>query len=545
MASSGSPRGEQAPSSPRMGSDKEHVHVKSKHLAGHKEQPYDYVRMLYRGMDVGITATSESQEQRVLRSKKCKTTGWQSRFAVPFRALGTPDLYLASKKGNPGEDAGGAEDRGATAAGGHGGITAREMRQFENGVTPAGRPLNWLPEAQRTIMYFGEAVRRNRRAHRSVLLAQLTESEKRVKCVRAGQMATRVLAQGGMDPASATSGGQEAAQSRGEGAGEDDSTFLTGVPAGAGGAGETAIMQMPTTGPRRPNHVPPLRLGTSTTAVDDLLPARAATARLLSGGGGANARGGAATERPSRPPAVGAGASGGVSDRIRHARAEAISGNIALVHPVPPLKLIAEEFANEVDTLTEHMRADLEVKKSERLDTFRRKFKNFELGDSGSSAERTLHAMRLNAEQEKRQNEIYLYQNRQWYFQLRHTVQNQTSPEQKQLLAGIREMVEGGVVFDKNTVKDLVALCTEKSKMDSFSSPPIQAVFDFLCEQFGVVGDQYDEWIEENALPLPESTKQRYEAARQKRLRYACGVGLFSGSFNFNLGLCRCILGLC
>ena len=29
-----------------------------------------------------------------------------------------------------------------------------------------------------------------------------------------------------------------------------------------------------------------------------------------------------------------------------------------------------------------------------------------------------------------------------------------------QLLAGIREMVEGGVVFDKNTVKDLVALCT-------------------------------------------------------------------------------------
>jgi hypothetical protein len=81
--------------------------------------------------------------------------------------------------------------------------------------------------------------------------------------------------------------------------------------------------------------------------------------------------------------------------------------------------------------------------------------------------------------------------------------------------------------------------------MDSFSSPPIQAVFDFLCEQFGVVGDQYDEWIEENALPLPESTKQRYEAARQKRLRYACGVGLFSGSFNFNLGLCRCILGLC
>ena len=43
-------------------------------------------------------------------------------------------------------------------------------------------------------------------------------------------------------------------------------------------------------------------------------------------------------------------------------------------------------------------------------------------------------------------------------------------------------------------------MSTEKSKMDSFASAPIQAVFDFLCEQFGVVGDQYDQWIEENAV---------------------------------------------
>merc|ERR1712216_608371 len=49
----------------------------SKHLAGHKETPYDYVRMLYRGMDQGVTATSESHEERVARSKQCKTTGWQ------------------------------------------------------------------------------------------------------------------------------------------------------------------------------------------------------------------------------------------------------------------------------------------------------------------------------------------------------------------------------------------------------------------------------------------------------------------------------------
>ena len=34
------------------------------------------------------------------------------------------------------------------------------------------------------------------------------------------------------------------------------------------------------------------------------------------------------------------------------ARADAISGNIALVHPVPPLKLVAESFQHDVDSLT-------------------------------------------------------------------------------------------------------------------------------------------------------------------------------------------------
>jgi len=47
-----------------------------------------------------------------------------------------------------------------------------------------------------------------------------------------------------------------------------------------------------------------------------------------------------------------------------------------------------------------------------------------------------------------------------------------------------QEMVEGGVVFDKNTVKDLVALCTERTKLDSFASAPIQDVFKFLCKIF-------------------------------------------------------------
>jgi hypothetical protein len=41
------------------------------------------------------------------------------------------------------------------------------------------------------------------------------------------------------------------------------------------------------------------------------------------------------------------------------------------------------------------MASELGVKASERLDTFRRKFKNFEIGELGSSAERRLQAMRI------------------------------------------------------------------------------------------------------------------------------------------------------
>jgi len=366
---------------PGVGGGAEHkVRPISKHLAGNKEQPYDYVRMLYRGMDQGVTATSETQEQRVARSKQCRTTGWQSRFAVPYRALGTPDLDLPSKKGaSSGEDLL-LEERGATGgAHGHGGLTAREMRQLENGVTPAGRPLNWLPEAQRTMVYFGEAAKRNRRAHRSVLLAQLSASENRVKCVRAGQMATTVLTNDRLGSARGSIASEDAPPH--ERCEDGGSTFLTSVPGEP--AGEPPSLQMPSTGRRRPNHVPQLRLGTSTTAVDDLAPNRSSTARLPSSaaGGGATARSGAATERTRPPPTEQGPEGGGASSRQRQARAEAISGNISMVHPVPPLKLVAENFQHEVDTLTDHMRTELAVKTSERLDTFRRKFKNFELGD--------------------------------------------------------------------------------------------------------------------------------------------------------------------
>ena len=33
-----------------------------------------------------------------------------------------------------------------------------------------------------------------------------------------------------------------------------------------------------------------------------------------------------------------------------------------------------------------------------------------------------------------------------------------------------------------------------------------------------VIGDEFDQWVEEHALPLPPVTLGRYEAARQKRL---------------------------
>ena len=49
-----------------------------------------------------------------------------------------------------------------------------------------------------------------------------------------------------------------------------------------------------------------------------------------------------------------------------------------------------------------------------------------------------------------------------------------SSHDQRELLKGIKEMVEGGVVFDKNTVRDLLSLCTERSKAESFTSKPIQ-----------------------------------------------------------------------
>eukprot|EP00961_Rhodomonas_salina_P071551 960815-Rhodomonas_salina.2 len=126
--------------------------------------------------------------------------------------------------------------------------------------------------------------------------------------------------------------------------------------------------------------------------------------------------------------------------------------------------------------------------------------------------------MRLSAEQEKLQNEIYLYQNRKWYLQLMNNVADENSDVQQDLLKGIREMVEGGVVFSKSTVRELVSICTDKSKREHFTSKPLQDVFDFLCRQFGVHGEEYDGWLQDNQLPLPPSTKARYEAARQKRL---------------------------
>ena len=366
-----------------------------------KERPYTHERMLYRGMDQGVTATSETHEQRVMRSKKCKSTGWQSRFAVPYRSLGTPDLELPAKGKAAGEELAGTEDRrGAAVQHGHGGLSARELRHIELGVTPAGRPLNWLPEARRTMVYFGEAAKRNRRVHRSVLLSQLAASDKRVKMVRAGQQATAVLEQ----DQHAANGGVSTARS----AADAGTTFLTDVPA-SDVAAEPPSLQMPTSARRRPNHVPPLQLGagtalgaTSTPQTDSLASrgAQSSTARLaLPTPPGTTARSGAATERARPAPAPAPLADDEHASKSARARANAMSGNVALVHPVPPLALVAEQFQHQVDGMTTHLKTELGVMQSERLDTFRRKFNNFDVSDLGSSSERRLASMRLSAQQ--------------------------------------------------------------------------------------------------------------------------------------------------
>jgi hypothetical protein len=45
-------------------------------IASQEEQEeYDFVRMLYRSQDHGVTAISETAEERQSRAKQCKTTG--------------------------------------------------------------------------------------------------------------------------------------------------------------------------------------------------------------------------------------------------------------------------------------------------------------------------------------------------------------------------------------------------------------------------------------------------------------------------------------
>ena len=123
-----------------------------------------------------------------------------------------------------------------------------------------------------------------------------------------------------------------------------------------------------------------------------------------------------------------------------------------MMHPVPPLKLVAEQFVNEVDALTGNLRAELGGKQSERLETFRRKFVNFELGELGSSAEHCLKDMRLQAEKEKLMSAIGLYNNRKWYMQLLSTIKQSDSLEQRDLLKTVRDLIESGAGWDKSTV---------------------------------------------------------------------------------------------
>lgn len=186
--------------------------------AGDDQEAFNFVRpvFLYRTHDHGVTAASESVEERAERAQKCRTTGWQSRFAVPYRPLGTPEPELHRRLDDDHDHTkGGGEPRsgsetfrpggaprglgsraaGSRAASSRGAMTARAMLESPvgNQITPSGRPTNWLPESERAMVFFSLATRRNSRAHHKILLASVQESEARVKMVRAGQMATDVL----------------------------------------------------------------------------------------------------------------------------------------------------------------------------------------------------------------------------------------------------------------------------------------------------------------------------------------------------------------
>ncbi|KAJ1474849.1 hypothetical protein T484DRAFT_1969679 [Baffinella frigidus] len=376
-------------------------------------------------------------------------------------------------------------------------MTARAMLESPvgNQITPSGRPTNWLPESERAMVFFSLATRRNSRAHHKILLASVQESEARVKMVRAGQMATDVLVERRTDSV-ASKAETEAPSQAPRAVADPGSPSLTLAPLARAGKGAPSSRLLSGLSTSRAAASP----GAASTKAGDASVVKTAVGE----------EGGLLLSQPTARVL----GSRGRNER----RANAVAGNHVLMHPVPPLKLVAETFFEDVEALTSRVHSDLSANSTERMDTFRRKFKNFQLGEAGSTAEAQLQAMRVSAEQEKLRNEIYLYQNRKWYSLLMHQVADNSSDEQRELLKKISEMVEGGVIT-KATVRELLNIMSERGKVEHFTSKPIQAVFEFLCEQFGVLGQEYDSWLEDNSLPLPPSTLSRYEAARQKRLQ--------------------------
>mmetsp|Transcript_26067 Transcript_26067/g.59021 ORF Transcript_26067/g.59021 Transcript_26067/m.59021 type:complete len:472 (-) Transcript_26067:552-1967(-) len=375
---------------------------------------YEFVRMLYRGADHGVTASYEGPEVKAARKRVCKTTGWQSRFSAPYRPLGTPDLKLSQRQGKLDQTQERKVQEEVTVRKEEQEeqqvpcLSAREMQQLQNGVTPSGRPVDWLPEAKKSMVLFAQAARQNKLVFQTYLLSSVKASEGRLRCVRAGQMATRVLAE------------ETAGEDRSPV--EDQKVFITGMKTTGEEEEKNALAGLH--GRKRPNHVPPLRLGTVMTREKEKQPtsARSVTQQssrsMLSSATQRETASRASTARDADGRDAQAPGERPKTVRKLTARAAAISGNIGLAHPVPPLKIVAETFFEDVDTLTERMRSELSSKNTERLDTFRRKYKNFEIGEIGSSSERQLKQMRESADQEKLQSAIYLHQNRKWFSQL-------------------------------------------------------------------------------------------------------------------------------
>mmetsp|Transcript_27635 Transcript_27635/g.65545 ORF Transcript_27635/g.65545 Transcript_27635/m.65545 type:complete len:187 (-) Transcript_27635:86-646(-) len=97
-----------------------------------------------------------------------------------------------------------------------------------------------------------------------------------------------------------------------------------------------------------------------------------------------------------------------------------------------------------------------------------------------------------------------------------HTV----SEEEGYILTTIKKILESGEPFTKATVREIVESYAEPRRRAAFDSDEVQTILEFLCEQFEVPLAQYDTWVRELGLPVPDKTAQRHNEARRRRVEF-------------------------